>query len=335
MNPETIPPENQMMQFILAKWISKPIHVAAKLGIPDILAQRSIRIEELAEITETLPGPLYRMMRALSGVGIFAETKDRVFVNTPFSECLTQGRLKAATLMFHSSWHDSMWDNLLYSLQTGNPAFEKVCGTPAFEWFKKNPREAEIFNEANAFKAAFSHGVIAEAYNFKGVHTITDVGGGLGSLMAEILKVHPHLKGVVAELPETAEQVDKVIKTNQLQSRMRAVACNFFNEIPPGSDIYLLSHVLHDWPDEKCVTILDNCRKAMTPEGKLLIAEAVVPAGNTFSVSKLLDLEVFLMGGGCERTEAEFENILHQSGFRLTRIIHTKTDISVIEGIPK
>lgn len=335
MNSETMPPEHQMMQFILAKWISKPIHAAATLGIADFLADKSRSIEELALLTETLPGPLYRMMRALAGVGIFTETEGGLFRNTPLSQCLTRGRLKAAALMFHSSWHDSMWDNLLYSLQTGNPAFDKVCGAPVFEWFQQNHREAEIFNEANAFKAAFSHAVIAQTYDFTGIRTITDVGGGLGSLMAAILKTHSHLEGVVADLPETAKQADATIKTNHLQARMQAVACNFFMDIPAGSDAYLLSHVLHDWPDAKCVTILKNCRQAMGNNGILLIVEAIVPEKNTFSIAKLLDLEVFLMGGGCERTAAEFENLLDQSGFRLTQVIDTDADISIIEAIPR
>jgi len=335
MNPETVSPENQMMQFILGKWISKPIHAAAKLGIPDILAEKGRSVEELAEMTETLSAPLYRMMRALSCVGIFAETENRVFVNTPLSECLAEGRLKSAALMFHSSWHDSMWDNLLYSIRTGNPAFEKVCGVPVFDWFKKNPEDAEIFHKANSFKAASSHRVIAEVYDFTGISTLTDVGGGFGSLMAEILKANPHLKGVVAELPEMVGHVDEMIKMNGLEDRMSVAECDFFREIPEGSDAYLLSHVIHDWPDEKCVTILKNCRKAIVPEGRLLIAEAVIPPGNTFSVSKLLDLEVLLMGGGCERNEEEFGNLMKKSGFRLSQIIHTEENISVIEGIPE
>ncbi|MDM8538790.1 methyltransferase, partial [Desulfobacterales bacterium HSG17] len=206
-----------------------------------------------------------------------------------------EGKLRSASLMFHSDWHDKMWDNLLYSIQTGKPAFEKVQGEPAFDWFGKNPEQAELFHKANAYKAASSHRVIAETYNFKGINTITDVGGGLGSLMVEILKAHPHLKAVVAELPEVIEQVKQTIRQNSLENRMKAVECDFFNDIPEGSDVYLLSHVLHDWPDDKCIDILNNCRKT---EARLLIIEAVIPDGNTFSVSKLLDLEVLLMGRG-------------------------------------
>lgn len=335
MNTKKTSPESQVMQHIFSKWISKPLHAAVKLEIPDILVEKGLCIEELAEITGTVPNTLYRLMRALSGVGIFAEMKNHVFVNTSLSECLTEGRLKSAALMFHSSWHDSMWDNLLYSLQTGKPAFEKVHNIPAFEWFKKNPKEAEIFNKANSFKAGFSHGVIAKEYDFTGINTLTDVGGGFGSLMVEILKINSHMRGIVAELPETIAHVDEIIKTNNLENRMSAVECDFFKNIPGGSDAYLFSHIVHDWPDDKCITILKNCRKVIASEGKLLIAEDVIPEGNTFSVSKLLDLEVLLMGGGCERNKEEFRTLMKKSGFRISQIIHTKENISIIEGVPE
>jgi hypothetical protein len=335
MNSETTSPESQVMQYILGKWISKPIHTAVELGIADILIKKDRHIEELAEKTETLPDELYRMMRALSSVGIFAELENRVFVNTPLSECLTESRLKYAVLMFHSPWHDKMWNNLLYSLKTGKPAFEKVFDTPAFEWFRENPEEAEIFHKANSFKAVFSHGVIAKEYDFSRINTLTDVGGGLGNLMVEILKINTHMKGIVAELPEMVTHVDGIIKTNNLENRMSAVECNFFKKIPGGSEAYLFSHIVHDWPDKKCITILKNCRKVIPPEGRLLIAETVIPEGNTFSISKFLDLEVLLMGGGCERNKEEFKNLMKKSGFRLSQIIPTKENISIIEGVPE
>jgi len=335
MNLETIAPENQVMQYILGKWISKPIHVAVKLGIPDILVEKGRSIQTLAKMTQTLPNTLYRLMRALSGIGIFAEKENRVFVNTPLSECLTEDQLKSAALMFHSSWHDRMWDNLLYSLQTGKPAFEKVHDIPAFEWFKKNPEDAEIFHKANSFKAGFSHSVIAKAYDFKEINTLVDVGGGLGSLMVKILKINRHMKGIVAELNETIIHANNIVKANNLERRMSFIECDFFKQIPAGNDAYLFSHILHDWPDDKCITILKNCRKVIAPTGKILIAENVIPEGNTFSISKLLDLEVLLMGGGCERNKEEFRNLMKISGFRLSQMIHTKENISIIEGVPE
>jgi hypothetical protein len=335
MNQKTNSPEQQMMQFILGKWISKPIYVAVKLGIPDILGEENKSIKDLAELTDTSAATLYRMMRALAGVGIFFELENRIFKNTTLSEGLMKDRLKSAVLMFQSPWHDSIWENLQYSIQTGKPAFEKVFGESAFEWFGKNPEEATIFHEANSFKAASSHRVITEVYDFSGIKTLTDVGGGLGSLMIEILNANPHMKGVVAELLQVVPQLNGIIKENKLERRMSAVECDFFKKIPSSSDAYLFSHILHDWSDDKCITILKNCRKAIPAYGKLLIVEGIIPPGNEFSISKLLDLEVLLMGGGCERTENEFRSLLNKSGFKVSQVIRTEESISIIEGVPK
>ena len=335
MNSETLTPENQMMQFILNKWISKPIHVVAKLGIPDLLAEKGRNVEELAELTGTLPPPLYRVMRALAGMGIFEETEKRFFINTVLSQCLTEDKLQASAILFQSSWHNRVWDDLLYSMQTGKPAFGKVFGTSIFEWFEKNPKQADIFHKASSFKAAFSHGAIVDAYDFSGIHTITDVGGGTGALLVEILRANPHMSGTVAELAEVVGHAKESIRNNRLDHRMSAVACNFFEEIPRGSDAFLVSHILHDWPDDKCITILKNIRKVINPDGRIIIIDAIIPSGNTFSLSKFLDLEVFLMGGGCERDRDEFAALLAQSGFRLSRIIQIEEHVSIIEGIPE
>ena len=190
-----------------------------------------------------------------------------------------------------------------------------------------------MFNEANAVKAVNSHRAIVDVYDFSGVNTLTDVGGGLGALMAEILIVNPLMNGVVADIPSVIQKARKIIRSRGLEDRCEAVGCDFFKEIPAGSDGYLMSHILHDWSAEQCKTILTNCHKAMKPESKLLVVEMIVPPGNQPSMAKLLDLEMLVTTGGCERTEKEFKILLETSGFKLSRTIATKESIFVIEGI--
>ena len=327
-------PQNKMMQFIISKWISKPIYVAAKLGIADILAAEDMQIKDLAKKTNTSPSGLYRLLRALAGIGIFKETSNQVFSNTPLSDCLRENQLKSAALLFQSDWHNRLWDELLYSIQKEEPAFEKTFGKPVFDWFAENPNEAKVFHRANANKASITHKAIIDVYDFQGIKTVTDVGGGAGNLMVEILKVQPRINGRVAELPDVLSQIRQTIKANHLESRMEAVECDFFNAVPEGSDAYLFSHILHDWSDDKCKKILSNCRKVMTEKDKLLIIEGIVPSGNEFSIAKLMDLEVLVMGGGKERTKDEFKSLLQESGFNLSRILPTKDYISVIEATP-
>ncbi|MCP4022198.1 MAG: methyltransferase, partial [Desulfobacteraceae bacterium] len=263
-------PEHQMMQFILGKWISKPIHAAAKLDIAEIIKDSKMDIHQIAKRTKTHPDSLYRLMRALSALGIFEEKENKTFVNTPMSLCLVKDKLKPAALLFHSSWHDAMWDNLLYSVQTGKSAFEHLHDMPVFDWFDTHKTDADIFHDANAFKAGFTHKAILDIYDFSIFKSITDVGGGIGSLMFAILEKHPALKGKVAELPEVMPGLKKSICKNNLKKRCQALECDFFKSIPQGSDAYILSHILHDWPDKACKSILTNIKKAMGPQGKLL-----------------------------------------------------------------
>jgi hypothetical protein len=321
------------MKFIVGKWISKPIYVAAELGIADKLAEGPKSIEDLAQASHSHAPSLYRMMRALASVGIFSETEDNRFELTPMAEYLKTGAMRSIAIMFNADWSDKAWAYFLDSVKTGDTAFEKAHGMPVSDWLEKNPQAAEIFNEANAIKAAGSHRAIIDAFDFSGISTLTDVGGGVGALMAEILITNPSIHGIIADLPHVIQSTQKMIRARGIENRCRAVECDFFKNIPSGSDAYLMSNILHDWPDEKCRIILRNCHRAMKAESKLLVMEMLIPPGNEPSVAKLLDLEMLVTTGGRERTEAEFKNLFESSGFRMSRIIPTKNNVAIIEGI--
>jgi hypothetical protein len=333
MQSNELPPPAQLMKFIVGKWISKPIYVAAELGIADLLADGPKKIETLAEMTRTHAPTLYRLMRALASVGIFFETNKNVFGLTPMAEFLKTGAMRSIALMFNSDWNDEAWMHLLDSVKTGDTAFGKAHGMPVFDWLKKNPQAAKVLNEANAVKAASSHRAIIDVYDFSGINTLTDVGGGIGVLMAEILISNPLIRGIVADTPTVIQETKKMIKARGIEDRCQAVECDFFEEIPSGGDACLLSHILHDWTDDQCGRILKNCYNAMMPNSKLLVVEMIIPSGNEPSVSKLLDLEMLVITGGRERTEAEFKDLFNSSGFKFLRTIPAGESISIIEGI--
>ncbi len=333
MKPNELPPPAQLMKFIVGNWISKPIYVAAELGIADMLAEGPKSVEELAQASHSHAPFLYRMMRALASVGIFFETEAKRFELTPMAEYLKTGAMRSVALLFNSDWSDKAWGYFLDSVKTGVTAFEKAHGTSVSDWLEKNPQAAEVFNEANAIKAAGSHRAIVDVYDFSGISTLTDVGGGLGVLMAEILIANPLMEGVVADIPSVIQKTRKVIQTRGIEDRCQAVECDFFKNIPPGSDAYLMSNILHDWTDEQCRIFLTNCHRAMNTASRLLVVEMVIPPGNEPSVAKLLDLEMLVITGGRERTEAEFSNLFVSSGFKLSRIILTKESVCIIEGV--
>jgi hypothetical protein len=335
MKSNPLPPQAQLMQYIVGKWISKPIYVAAELRIADLLADGPKDIAELARASHSHAPFLYRVLRALASVGIFAENDDNKFELTPMAEQLKSDAMRSIALMFNADWSDQAWLYFLDSIKTGDTAFEKAHGLPVSDWLENNPNAAKVFNEANAIKAAGSHRAIIDAYDFSGIRKLTDIGGGLGVLMIEILKANPHMNGIVAELPSVIREAKNLIQQDGFVDRCDVMECDFFEEIPPGSDAYLLSNILHDWPDERCQIILKNCREAMEKNSRLLVVEMIIPPGNEPSISKLLDLEMMVTTGGRERTEQEFKDLFESSGFRLTKIIATDGNVFILEGKPK
>lgn len=323
---------NQLMKFIMEKWISKPIYAVSKLGIADILKNGPKTIEDIASMSNTHCPTLYRIMRALASVGIFTEVEYKKFALAPMAEMLQTGKSGSVySLMFHSDWNDKAWTKLIECIRTGKTAFDIAQGMPLFKWLEKKPKAAELLHEANNIKTRNSHAIINDFYNFSSVEKIIDIGGGKGSLLLEILKKNPHINGIIAELPSVIPETDKEIKRNGLQNRCRTKSCDFFKNIPSGGDVYILSNILHDWPNKKCQIILKKCYEAMTDDSKLLIIEMIVPEGNKPSISKLLDLEMLVITGGAERTKKEFIQLFDLSGFKISRMIPMKGEVSIIE----
>ena len=324
------------MKFASSKFISKPLWVAAHLGIADQLKNGPKGIEVLARETQTLAEPLYRVLRALASVGIFTEVEPRTFKLTPMAETLVSGTpesLRDGIIFQHHPIHDLAWAEILYSVQTGRPGFEKALGMPVFEYFQKNREFSEIFNRAMTSNVKRSTDAIVSSYDFSGIKKLVDVGGGHGGLMFGILERNPSLQGIVYDLPHVIEGTQKSVETHGMGSRCQARPGDFFESVPQG-DAIIMSHIIHDWDDEKSVLILKNSAKVLPKEGKVLICEAIVPPGDEFSPVKLLDLEMLVMPGGKERTREEFEQLLQDAGLRLSRVVTTESHVCVIEGVP-
>jgi hypothetical protein len=330
--PETIlKPEDQMMQWITSQWISKPIYVAAELGIADLLRDKPLSIEKLAQRTETHAPTLYRLMRALSAVGIFTEIDDKVFDLTPLARCLCSDAMRPLALMFLSGWHGKAWSHLTFSVRTGKAGFDRAFGKGAFEWMEEHPEARSILDQGQGLKAAGFAEAVVDAYDISDFNSVCDVGGGQGAFMIQLLANYPHLKGVVADLPGAVAAADRAIATAGLQDRCKALSYDFLKEAPPACDAFFLVNVLHDWEDETCCRILENISQAMTADSRLLVVEYLIEPGPGFSVAKLLDLEVLVMGGGRERTVDEYKALLDSVGLAVSSVIPTRQGPALLE----
>ena len=333
--PESIPPEAFLTQLAFGALLSQALYVAAKLGIADLLAEKPKTVAELAATTNTHEGALYRVLRSLAGVGVFTETEERTFALTPYAEALRSdgpGSVRNGVIFMGEEWHWKVWGKMIYSVETGKPAWGEAHGAEVFDYFPKNPEQAEIFNRAMTDMSVGTAPVVVEAYDFSGVDTIADIAGGHGYLLARILNANPNLKGILFDMPQVIAGAPAMLEKEGVQARVEAVAGDFFESVPTA-DAYIMKHIIHDWDDARSIKILNSIRTAMKDNGKLLIVETVVPEGNQPHYSKLLDLEMLTSPGGAERTADEYRQLLAQAGFELTRIIPTKSPFSIIEAV--
>ena len=330
-----VPPPMQMLQIISGFWVARCVYVFAKLGIADLIKDQPKTAEELAAATGAHGPSLFRVLRALAAVGVITQDGDRRFGSTSLSQTLctgVPGSIRAFAMTELGEEHYPAWGELLHSVRTGGIAFDKAFGEPVWEFFSKNPENAQIFNDAMTAMTAAANEAIHAVYEFKGINTIVDVGGGHGGLITGILKRNPAMRGILFDAPEVIEGAKPKIAESEVADRCQLASGDFFKSVPEGGDTIVMKWIIHDWNDEQSVRIMKNCHRALPENGKLILVEAVVPETSEPHFSKFIDLNMLVMTGGRERTAEEFRKLYEASGFRLTRIVPTESPFSVIEG---
>jgi O-methyltransferase domain/Dimerisation domain len=333
---QTIPPHVSVMQLVLGGMISGAVGALARLGVPDHLDAGPLSAGELAPKVGAEPGPLYRLMRACASVGVLSEGPDGKFSQTPMSAILRSSgpiSLRGWAMFSSHEVHHQGWEHLEYCVRTGKQALPKIYGKQPFELMQERHDIAAVFNQAMTDLSRLDSPAVAAAYSFEGIRSLMDVAGGHGLLLATILQHHPHLRGTLYEIPSVIEGARNG-PLQPLMNRCALVEGDMFTSIPPGSDAYIMKHIIHDWPDELSVKILKGCRAGVNPGGKLLVVDSVIQPGNDFDAGKFLDLEMLIFPGGLERTETQFRELFAASGWRLSRIIPTTAGVSIVEGIP-
>lgn len=334
---DTLPPQMVMMQMITGYWVAQSIYAAARLGIADLLKDGAKSCAQLANESGANPQALYRLLRALASVGVFAETETEQFTLTPLAACLrsdVSNSVRDASIMLGDREHYHSWGNILHSIQTGESSFENLFGMNIFEYYAQNPEPAMIFDRAMTSFSSTEIDAVVASYDFSPITQLVDVAGGQGSLLTAILTANPHITGILFDLPDVIARARSVIAAQNVAGRCQLETGNFFESVPVGADAYLLKHIIHDWDDERSITILKNCHRVMTENGRVLVVEQVIPPGNTPFMGKLLDMNMLIMcPGGKERTAAEYQALFQAAGFRLTRIVPTATFVSVVEGM--
>ncbi len=325
----------QILTMTFSPFMAQALYVAARLGIADILGAGPRSVESLAKETGAHAPSLARLLRALAGGGIFAEDESGDFALTPLASVIardTPGSLRGAVLMAGDPMTQRPCGELLHAVMTGEPAFDRIFGKPFFEFLADNAEAGETFNAGMANFSAMENAAIAAAYEFSSNAQVVDVGGGQGGFLAEVLRAHPGVRGVLYDLPQVVSNPAH-LEAAGLMSRCETIGGDFSKSVPAGGDLYLYKRILHDWNDATCLSLLRVCAGAMPASGRVLVIDAVLPPGNDPHPGKLSDLLIMSILPGRERRSDEFRNLFAEAGLKLTRIIPTPSALCIVEGI--
>jgi len=331
-------PQEQMVGVLAGLWVARSVSAAAKLRLADQVGDGAAKsVEELAAATKTHAPSLYRLMRGLAGAGFFAEEPGKRFRNTPLSDVLRTGaagtmRAAADSIMGGSHWR--AWGDLEHAVRTGGIAFDHAHGTDCWSFFAQHDEEQRTFNAAMTDFTKLFNPAIVKGFDFSRAGTLADIGGGHGALLVSVLKENPAVRGILFDQPHVVARAEPVLRAAGVADRCRIEAGSFFEAVPEGGDAYILKMILHDWDDATAIAILERCRRAIKPDGRLVVLERVLGPANQDPGARFSDLNMLVSPGGQERTREEFAAILDAARFRLTAVLAADTRISVVEAVP-
>jgi SAM-dependent methyltransferase len=328
---------SRLLQMIWGTHISRAVYVAAELGIADLLADGPVDCADLAAATGCREPALYRVLRLLAALDVFAETGPRVFGLRPLGDRLrtgVPGSMRSWATFLEALGGVRPFGHLLETVRTGEPGFDLEHGMPLFQFLAREPESAAVFDAAMSERTSAFAASVAVAHAFSDVRTVVDVGGGDGTLLVAILRRHAHLSGVLVETPSVAARASAVLDAADIANRCEVLAGDFFACLPGGADCYLLANVLHDWDDARSIRILRSCRDAMARGGRVLIAERLIPDEPAAVLPALLsDINMLVITGGQERTNDEYARLLAAAGLTVAAVRPATFPYGVIEAV--
>jgi O-methyltransferase domain/Dimerisation domain len=337
MAPDHDPERSSMalLRLVNGYQVAQAIHVAAVLGIADLLRDGPQSTADLAAATGAHAGALYRVLRALASVGVFREGAERRFALTPLGDCLRSDAPEPVgpwATMIGEDYYWQAWGHLLHSVRTGDNAFRHLQGTDVWTYRASRPQASAVFDRAMTGNAQRVVQAVLAAYDFAQFACVVDVGGGQGAFLGALLRRHPAQRGVLVDQPHVVAGAAGVLRALEVSDRCQLAGGSFFAAVPEGGDAYVLKAILHDWEDEDALAILRVCRRALGPAGTVLVIEQVVGAPNESPTTKFSDLNMLVMPGGRERTREEFAALFSAAGLQVTGVVPTGAGVCVVEG---
>ena len=318
-------------------WVPQAIYATVSLGVFESLHSGPRSGAEIASAIDVPLDTTRRLLRALCCLELCSEPESGVFALTRRGRLLcadAPGSMRSVALFRSRQW--SAWGRLPEVVRTGKTAPELIAGKGLWEWLADDPDHLTDFDQAMTEKSVSQARVVTDACDFSDANVIVDVGGGYGALLVALLMRHGGAKGIIFDRPTCREGAQRLVAESGLSERCRFVGGDFFDSVPEGGDVYLLKNVIHDWDDERAVTILRNCHSAMNAESRLLLIQPVAPEKASASLADAeavaSDLNMLLLTGGCERTERQHRSLLRAGGFEVMRIWPKSSALCLIEA---
>ncbi len=316
--------------------VTQAIHVAAVLGIADLLADGPRSSDDLAAVTDSHPGALYRLLRALAGVGVFREAEDRHFALTDLGSCLRSDAPEPVggwAAFVGEAYQWQAWSALEHSVRTGENAFRHVHGIDSWTYRARHPELSASFDRAMTSLSRQVATAVQDVFAFGRFQHIVDVGGGTGAFLAAILARYPTIDGVLFDQPHVVSGADPILEAAGVADRCQVVGGSFLEAVPTGGDAYILKAILHDWEDDPCLQILQTCRRAMAEGTALLVIERELGQPNQDPDPKFSDLNMLVGPMGQERPPAAYAALFAKAGFRFVGVTPSPVGIGVYEGV--
>ncbi|MER6398980.1 methyltransferase [Kitasatospora sp. NPDC001603] len=326
----------RMMDLLIGPWATQAVHTAATLGLADLLAAEPATAAELAERTATHQPSLTRLLRFLVELDVLAADADGRYRTTDLGRTLRteeHGSMRDLALLYGDEFYAG-WGQLLHTVRTGENAFEHVHGAAMYPYFARTPELTARFDRAMAASSSFFEPVPA-LYDFSRARTVVDIAGGNGALLTTVLRAHPALSGVLFDTAHVIEAARTELADSPDADRIGFESGDYYEKVPAGSDVYLLSRVLHGRDDEACVRVLERIREAVTADGALLIIERVIPEDGTPSLAAWFDVHMLAIAGGFERSTAEYSGLLERAGFTLAAVHDLPLDSRLLVAEPR
>jgi hypothetical protein len=335
--PPVVPPEAQLFQIFSGPWVARCLTLAAERDIAGHIHAGKTNAGEISAAAGLHPGHLYRALRLLAAVGVFEELPHREFRLTPVGDLLRKDHpasMNAMLRMIGGGEHFNAWTKFEEAVATGGIATDLAEGMDIWSYYDKNPERAAIFNDAMTNFSRISDAAVAQAFPFGDFTCVCDFGGGHGGQIIAILRAYPNLRGFVFDQEKVVPGATANFAAAGLSELAYAVGGNFFESMEPGADVYISKNVIHDWDDEKSITILKNVRKVIPAHGRLLLAEITVAPPNIPDPGKFMDINMLAMTGGCERSAEEYAALFGASAFRLLEVRPTQSILKLVIAAP-